>query len=99
MANTITQTRGIFTISAIDSDWDLGYDVLLHAIDFTPGAASDQCVIKVGSDAGAVIFNMLSVGGESCIKYFNGLLTSPYLDVSAGTFSANSLVIVTHLLK
>ena len=101
MANTVTQTANVVTISSIDSDWSWsdtfsGRDsILVDSIQFTPAATDDACIIKNVSDAGASIFNAKSADAyDQKVKYFHGVPLSPVLDFSAGTFTAGSSVTI-----
>jgi hypothetical protein len=104
-ANTIKFLSHTVDITDIDSDWlysatltgVVGSRVHILSIQFNPGAADDQCVILDATDAGPAIFDVTSESVyDQRIKYFNqpsnGFM--PFLDFSAGTYTAGSKIII-----
>lgn len=100
-ANTVTISGNVITISTIDSDWSWSDDypssatLPIGGIIFVPGATDDVCVIKEGSAAGAELFEVRSadVYDQKGFSY-GGAKLRPVLDVSAGTYSAGSKVVI-----
>ncbi len=103
-ANTITPTGNFVTIEDIDSDWSWSDQfpnyprVFLIGIQFNPGAADDQCVIKEGSDTGSDIMDVTAESAYDERYKPVGVESRPVLDYSAGTYSAGSKVIFTFKL-
>lgn len=105
MANTIILSENIIEISNIDTDW-YWYQTLvgfainkpainIHSIQFIPGATNDRCVLKNGSSTSAIFFdrNAANVYDDEPI-YYNGEEFKPFLDLSAGVYSANAKLII-----
>lgn len=105
MANTINLSGNVIEISSIDSDW-YWYDTLvafatskvgipIHSIQFVPGATDDRCVIKNGSATAAVFFDRTAENVYDNDQYrYDGEELKPFLDVSAGVYSADAKVII-----
>ena len=103
--NTIKYVSPVVEITDIDSDWlystatFLGMTSKLNiiSIQFNPGAAGDQCVILDTNAAGPAIFDVTSYDVyDQRIKYFPQPNAGfrPFLDFSAGTYTAGSKVII-----
>jgi hypothetical protein len=105
-ANTINPTsgtaNGVIELSSIDSDWSwtdafgsADHGQPLQSITFLPGAADDFLSVKEGSATGPEIFPPVKCADEYDVKvkYFNGVIRRPVLDISASTISAGGLVI------
>lgn len=102
--NTINFLSHIIEISSIDSDWDfedtfgVGASRLnIISIQFVPGAADDQCVIKDTSDTGPAFFDVTSYDTQyDLFKTFDSPNAGfkPYLDYSDGTYSTGAKVII-----
>lgn len=103
-ANTITASGNVITITSIDSDWtwsdtisstDYPYGIKLVSITFVPGAASDRCIVKEGSDSGPPFFDSDEMTDNDPRGWpYHQTILKPMLDVSAGTYSAGSKVII-----
>lgn len=102
-ANTITLGANTVVIEDIDSDWTWSDSInnalsgiRVLSIQFNGGAADDQCVIMTdGAATGAVIFDVtVEDTYDQRLKWFNGVRHKPFLDYSAGTFTAGSKVII-----
>ena len=102
-ANTITVSPGgIITISSIDSDWTwsdtfpTGTDsVEIFSIQFNPGAAGDQCVILDTNASGSELFDVSATDVyDQKEKIYPRIRMKPFLDYSAGTYSAGAKVII-----
>jgi hypothetical protein len=102
-ANTITETENFITITDIDSDWTwtanfdeyTPWGVPVISIQFKPAAADDQCVILNGSDTASEVFNVTAeTAYDQKIQYFHGTPIKLFLDYSAGTYTAGSIVII-----
>ena len=92
MANTLTTSKNFITISSRDSDYDHGEVIALHSIRFNPGGA-DTCVILDTDANGATVFKVEASGtSDEHVEYYNGALCRPFLDFSAGSYSANAEV-------
>ena len=104
MANTIKYSGFTIEISAIDSDWTwtdtltdpkFANGVPVNFIQFNPAASNDKCSIKEASDAGPQSYYVkCTADTDQKRAYFYGTKLKPVLDFSAGTFTANSTVIV-----
>ena len=104
MANTVNYKGFTVEISSIDSDWswreimsDSRYanGVPINFIQFNAGAANDVCSIKEESESGPEIaYFKAFVNAEPRRAYYFGTFLKPFLDFSAGTYSAGSTVII-----
>ena len=98
-ANTVTLSRNIITITDIDSDFTWanyvsdGKAMRISSIQFH-GAADEVCILKSGSDAGPIFFKA-TIESVYYPQYMplNGIGLKPYLDFSAGSYGATSMVI------
>lgn len=94
MANTVTITGPVITISNIDSDYDLNDILPIQSIRLNAGTGTTSCIIKNGSDAGAPLFKVSRPAGEEFIQYFHAVLARPYLDFSAGVYPPETEVTI-----
>jgi len=103
--NTIKYVSPVVEITDIDSDWLYSTATFLGttgriniiSIQFNPGAADDHCVILDTNAAGPAIFDVTSYDAyDQRIKYFQQPNPGfkPFLDYSAGTYSAGAKVII-----
>lgn len=96
MANTINTQGAVTTISSIDEDYDAGDYLPVQSIRFNP-AGADTCVIKNGSASGPPVFSVECAGStDDKIQYYDGTLLQPFLDFSAGSFTAGAEVTIIY---
>lgn len=105
MANTIVSDGDVIELTGIDSDWSW-FDTLtayaiskvgvpIQSIQFVPGAAADQCVIKNLDASGPTIFDKTCAdANDDKEMLYDGEVLKPFLDVSEGTFNAAAKVII-----
>ncbi len=103
-AATTTKSGTSIEIKAIDDvDWDYGVsgnanDVKprLQSITFYGHVANDIICIKDGSATGPIIMqHLIPTAKTSHTVYFDGARKRPYIDVSACTTNAASLVLIS----
>lgn len=101
MANTFVFNGQVLDVIAIDTDWTWSdhwtkNPPKVRKITFTPAAAGDQCVIKIGSAAGPVVFDsgVAQAGFVPVSQDFGGEPLELFLDVSDGTFNASARLVI-----
>lgn len=101
MANTIVQKGLTVDITDIDEDWlftatfATKTGLFISSIQFTPVQTADKCIIKEGGATGPIIFDALCADGyDAKIKYFHGENKHPFLDFSAGVFTAGTRILI-----
>lgn len=101
---TELERDGCLQITGISGDWNYlasrpanwPENPQLSSIEFHPGAASDQLVVKQRADDGPVRFDSMAVdnAADSRIKYFHGVRVVPFIDYDKCTFSAGHRVVI-----
>jgi hypothetical protein len=95
MANAVTNSGMHVEINSISSAYTYSAFVPIRAIQFNPGAASDECTIRSTDNSGAVIFYAKCTDAkDQRIKYFNGTYARPHFDPTSGcTFTGASILL------
>lgn len=95
---TIVRTQNFITVSGIAADvtpsdiFKDSQEKLIKRIEFKPGAGGDTCVVKQETDTGATITILAGVAAFNVDRVSFGDVgqyMKPYIDFSAGVFSAN----------
>ena len=105
MANTVKYSGFTIEISEIDSDWawtDTLTDskfkngIPINFIQFNPAAANDACTVfeESISSGPRSFYAKCDSASDQKRAYFHGAKMKPILDFSAGTYTANSTVII-----
>lgn len=104
---TETNKDGQLTITEIAADWDFFVSKPSHwpnkpeliSLIFIPGAANDKLVVKEGSAAGPIQYEMLCASTDDArVYYYFGERSHIYIDFSDCTLSANHKVTIRRKL-
>jgi len=96
MANTVLTSGPHIEVKSISSAYTVGVSGRLYAIQFNPGAASDELTVRSASNSGAVIFYAKCSGAtDQRIKYFDGIRAQPHFDPSSGCTFTGATVLIT----
>ena len=102
MANTITKSKGMLNLSALDSDWlwSTTYPghlqgIPIWSIAIKAHAAGTICILREGSLTGPIVFHRECVAvGDQVPSYYGGELIQLVLEFSDGTYGANAVICI-----
>lgn len=109
MANTVDRDGPVITLSAMDSDWNwldtltgssFTSGINLASIQFKPGAADDELIIRNGAIDGAPMIAWKCADEyDYKVFYCHGVKYKPFIDYSECTLSAGHQIIITQWSK